>query len=574
MEWIGDVIGTVVIAGAAVTAAAAWLTGFLNQLLPSPARTRLALTNFFRARPPRREDGFRIVLCWLEEDPNGASTRNVARAFTGLDGIGLVRSARMLTASGAGDAWRPAMQESARAVLQHWDADLAVVGLVKKPGEVLTLWFVPRLGEGTLRRGDHSYTLENVTLGSDFHNDLREEITATALATVAPLADNEARSQVAQKGLTDASRKISRLLAGNTVGKGNRRAALQAALGNALFALGEREGGTGRLEKAVAAHRSALEESTREHSPLAWAGTQNNLGTVLATLGEREGDTKRLEEAVTAYRSALKEYTRERVPLQWATTQNNLGAALFALGEREDGAARFKEAVSAHRNALQELTRERVPLDWAMAQNNLGNALSALGRREDSTARLEEAVAAYRSALKEYTRERVPLHWAMTQYNLGTALFTLGEREDSTARFKEAVSAHRSALKELTREHVPLHWARTQHNLGHALSALGEREDSTARLKEAVAAYRNALKELTRERAPLDWAKTQHNLGDALMKLGEREGRTEYFEEAVAAYGGALEVFDAGAMPRYREHARTRRDQARQKLRQRRAAPG
>ena len=62
--------------------------------------------------------------------------------------------------------------------------------------------------------------------------------------------------------------------------------------------LGERESGTARLEEAVAAHRAALLEETRERVPLDWAMTQNNLGNALSTLGERESGTARLEEAV------------------------------------------------------------------------------------------------------------------------------------------------------------------------------------------------------------------------------------------------------------------------------------
>ena len=46
--------------------------------------------------------------------------------------------------------------------------------------------------------------------------------------------------------------------------------------------------------------------------------TQVNLANVLARLGERESGTARLEEALTAYRSALEELTRDRAPLQWA----------------------------------------------------------------------------------------------------------------------------------------------------------------------------------------------------------------------------------------------------------------
>ena len=52
------------------------------------------------------------------------------------------------------------------------------------------------------------------------------------------------------------------------------------------------------------------------------------------TLGEREGGTERLEQAVTTFTEALKEWTRERVPHDWAMTQKNLGRAIQLLRER------------------------------------------------------------------------------------------------------------------------------------------------------------------------------------------------------------------------------------------------
>jgi hypothetical protein len=57
-------------------------------------------------------------------------------------------------------------------------------------------------------------------------------------------------------------------------------------------------------------------ERTRDRVPLDWAGTQTSLGDALSTIGERQGGTARLEEAVTA-REAVKERTRERVPLHF-----------------------------------------------------------------------------------------------------------------------------------------------------------------------------------------------------------------------------------------------------------------
>jgi hypothetical protein len=77
--------------------------------------------------------------------------------------------------------------------------------------------------------------------------------------------------------------------------------------------------------------------------------SQMNLGNALLTLGERKPGTARLEEAVAAYRSALEEWTRERVPLDWAMSQMNLGIAHGLLGER----ARDRETLALARAEIQ-----------------------------------------------------------------------------------------------------------------------------------------------------------------------------------------------------------------------------
>ena len=284
--------------GVITTLVAGWVMGVLDQFVPSPERTRLAVENVWRGNPQRSEDGFRIVLCWLENDAEGDNTLEVASAFQNPDlgGIKLVRSARIVVGSGAWDEWSEDMQQSVRAVLEDWDADLAIVGRVRRSGELLSLWVVPHSDEGALGRGNRPYELDNVTLGEDFHADLRIQLAAVALAAVAPLADTEIRGRVLEKGLRDATEKLSTLLEGRAIGSAEHQAALHVALGNALQTLGDRESGTERLEQAVVAYRTALEEYTRERAPLDWAMTQNNLGNALQTLGER------------AYRAALEEY--------------------------------------------------------------------------------------------------------------------------------------------------------------------------------------------------------------------------------------------------------------------------
>ena len=70
-------------------------------------------------------------------------------------------------------------------------------------------------------------------------------------------------------------------------------------------------------------------------------------------LGEREGGTARLEEAVKTFRAALERQTCERAPFAWAQTQNNLGDALLALGGSQNSRDRLKEAFDALQGSLE-----------------------------------------------------------------------------------------------------------------------------------------------------------------------------------------------------------------------------
>ena len=381
MELLTD--PTVWIVGLVWAVFTAWLMGFFKQFLPSPQRARLALANAFKTRLPLPEKRFRLVLCWLRNDSAGRDTDTVAEAFTSIEGIELVYSARVVSARGAADDWRPAIRQGALAVLQAWNADVAVVGSVKEHGKALSLWFVPREGDGTLHRGDLSYELVHVRLQEDFHDDLCAQLTAEALRVVAPLVGTEMRGRVLETGLNGVTEKIAALLEDGAV-ESARRASLQMTLGVALAVLGERERGTERLKQAVTAFTEALKERTRERVPLEWASTQSNLGAALTILGERERGTERLKQAVTAFTEALKERTRERVPLEWAS------GPPYVSGSAGQSESNFKER-----------TRERPSLrdPWRRT----------LGERERGTERLEQAVTAFTEALKERTRERVPL---------------------------------------------------------------------------------------------------------------------------------------------------------------------
>ncbi|MCU0904950.1 MAG: hypothetical protein MUE83_13910 [Tabrizicola sp.] len=144
------------------------------------------------------------------------------------------------------------------------------------------------------------------------------------------------------------------------------------------------------LEVSIALARISLDHS---RAPEQRGAALNDLGVALQALGEREVGTDRLDQAVAAYRSALEDRPRSRMPLQWAKTQMNLGAALQTLGAPETGKDRLEQSVVAYRAALEEATRDRVPVGWAMAQGNLANVEIAFFDKIADPARLAAARA-------------------------------------------------------------------------------------------------------------------------------------------------------------------------------------
>ena len=236
MKWLGSIVASVVTA-----LLVAWVTEFPHRSDWPPERAGLLLGNFLLSEPQPADDSFRVVLCWLEDDRSGDDTRTVAQAFASTKGIAMVRSAGVVSASGAADEWLSEMQANASVVLDDWNADLMVAGRVKKPANVLSLWMVRRSGTGTLGRGDPPCRLEDVTLGLDFHEDLRTQLAAVARSTMAPLANNEARGRLLNEGLGEATEKLATLLDSGTIENASHRVASQVALGDGLHTLGERE---------------------------------------------------------------------------------------------------------------------------------------------------------------------------------------------------------------------------------------------------------------------------------------------------------------------------------------------
>jgi hypothetical protein len=105
-----------------------------------------------------------------------------------------------------------------------------------------------------------------------------------------------------------------------------------------------------------------------------------NLGNALQTLGERKGGTARLEEAVAAYREALQERTRARVPLQWAKTQESLAGAYLAFFDKTREPHYLDDALGAVDSALEDYHDANAPFYIEQAERLREKILAAKGK--------------------------------------------------------------------------------------------------------------------------------------------------------------------------------------------------
>ena len=75
-KWLLGIVGA-----AGLIVLGAWLAGTISPPVPSPAQSWLAIDNVWRDHAQRSESGFRIVLCWLENDEKGVDAATVALAL-------------------------------------------------------------------------------------------------------------------------------------------------------------------------------------------------------------------------------------------------------------------------------------------------------------------------------------------------------------------------------------------------------------------------------------------------------------------------------------------------------------
>ena len=364
------------------------------------------------------------------------------------------------------------LRDYAKRSLYSSNGDLMIYGDIPPPGTTLHLHFLSANPDGDDRPG---FTLPTtvLTLPVDFEHELAELLLAVALS-VTTFKDEGKRMRLGQalsETLYAAMPAVQSLPQDLT---SRERASIQMCYGNAVATLAFLRGTTDLYHVAVQTYRAALEQLSRDDSPIDWALTQKHLGASLQATVEHTLNADTLRQAAEALEASLEIFRRENHPIQWASAQNRLGQVLYKLdlitGEQEI----LKKSLAAFQAALQVFNRDAFPSRWADVMNNLAQAAQVLGEQLRSAEVLEKAVNACLGALEIRRKEKGPLLWAATQNNLGSALFLLGKLTDDETHFEGAADAFGQALDVYMVYNAERLAAVTSKNLSRVRLHLGE----------------------------------------------------------------------------------------------------
>lgn len=179
-------------------------------------------------------------------------------------------------------------------------------------------------------------------------------------------------------------------------------------IGSIYSILGEKFSGASYFLNAIRFFDAASADEVRVHAPDTWLMAKSNLGNSLANLGRIRNDQTLLDKALIAHRLALEEQSG----LNWAMTQNNIGTTLMLRGQGSSGADRIfrlTEAVEAYRLALEIRTKDRVPVDWATTIGNQGATKRLLAETLNDLSMAQEALSQMREAAETFrTHGHIP----------------------------------------------------------------------------------------------------------------------------------------------------------------------
>lgn len=548
MTWLED--SYIWIIGVLLAFLAGWFRNLFSILVPSPQRTILALRNLVLNGSVETRDKVRFILGWLENDYAGKNGAAVSNTFADVEGIELCRSARIVSASGAADAWRADMRRKGRTLLKVWHADIAVVGRVDKDGDALSLWFISSSDKDTLAdTSSNPYPLRFNRLPDDFVNDLNVQIRALVLTLVIHKATNDRRRQLGLRQLKTAVPKLENLF--RTLSALGDRVSLCMVYVVAQSSLGEWLGEAERLRSAIEKAKEITGDGNIGDDAGALLATRVNLARTLFVLGEREGNREYIAESISLLEDALDSVDHSEQASVAAGIKGLAATALRALGNLEGNPDHLYRAASLLESALDVHHRQAEAPFVAVSQNNLGLVYLDLASAVKQPGLLEHAISLFGSASGTAKQENMPTLWAMTQNNTGQAYETLAKLSSGSdlTELEKARECYQKAVRGYSPTQTPYHFGSAETNLGRVLTRLGELSGSIDYLNEAIECLKVAHALSPKDAKWTSVGAISAGLGAALLTRGKVRANARDVENAVLWLEKPLETYDLNASP-------------------------
>jgi tetratricopeptide (TPR) repeat protein/uncharacterized protein YjbI with pentapeptide repeats len=301
-----------------------------------------------------------------------------------------------------------------------------------------------------------------------------------------------------------------------------------------IYALPEDE----TLAAVIERCRVALQKSTKNEDPAAWAETQCRLGGALMLASENGKNVDMIKQALAAYTEALAVFDQQNYPAHWASLQLELGKIWdYSAMSANDGRL---HAAGFYKAALPFLTKGNYLEAAAWVHLCIGEAYAAASPTVPSDDQFARTVAEYTDSSGFYIYDKFPFTWARLKEDVADQWFAVAEKKGASA-CRNAIAGYEDALKVITLENQREAWMAAKHQLAAALYDLPPGPDRGKDLRESIQANKDFLSAITKESDPDRWAETQRDDADAWSQMPDGD-QAANLQNAIAGYTEALSV--------------------------------
>ncbi len=384
------------------------------------------------------ENPIKILIPAIENDVRNMYQKWIMSVIEPLAKIKIIKEKEMLSVEDEHNSFRKSYE-----MISKYNCDLAIWGGIDIDGKLLTLKFSSSIPASDFMGNAPKNTLYIPLVGGD---SLYSLLRALVLSSINPKDDEH--QEILQDLLPIAISEAQDNMVTTVDLSNTERISNMVCLGNCAYSLANSSGRDDFYRKAKDIYKDSLSQVSPQDDRNNFI-LQRQLGQISQNISDKISvDPKDIpmkisiiNEAIEHFNTALERTTKDANPLAWAELEYTVAGAYQQRASLEGNEEDFAKSIASYQSVLDVFSFDAFPIKWAEIMNSIGRTLQIYGEVFKDMDALKRSVKMYRQALMVRSKDMYPLLWAHTQNNLGSVLFLLARHVKDKETLQKAMDS-------------------------------------------------------------------------------------------------------------------------------------